>query len=253
MDDLVFRPVRRGPRAPTRERVITTAVVAGSVLFVLWQLQPALLFSGTTPTGGDTGGHVWGPQYMRDHLLPHGRITGWTMDWHAGLAAFVFYFPLPSFVIAIASLVLPYEMTFKVVSALGLLALPVAAWAFGRLANLRFPVPALMAVASVAFLFDHFAPRARGGDVISTVRGEFAFSFGLALGLLFLGLVARGLETRRHRASTAAVLGLTVLSHVFAVVFSLAGAALLLIARRSRARFIHMAVVVGVGLLLAAF
>ena len=245
--------MRRGPRAPTRERVITAVVVVGTVLFVLWQLQPSLLFSGTTPTGGDTGGHVWGPQYMRDHLLPHGRITGWTMDWHAGLAAFVFYFPLPSFVIAVASLVLPYEVTFKVVSALGLLALPVAAWAFGRLTSLRFPVPALMAAASVAFLFDHFAPRARGGDVISTVRGEFAFSFGLALALLFLGLLARGLETRRHRASAAAVLGLTVLSHVFAVVFSLVGAALLLVARRSRARALHVVVVVGVGLLLAAF
>ena len=245
--------MRRGPRAPTRERLITAIVVAGAVLFVLWQLQPSLLFSSTTPTGGDTGGYVWGPQYMRDHLLPHGRITGWTMDWHAGLAAFVFYFPLPSFVIAVASLVLPYEVTFKLVSVLGLLALPLAAWAFGRLTNLRFPIPALMSAASVVFLFDHFAPRARGGDVISTVRGEFAFSFGLALALLFLGLIARGLETGRHRASAAAVLGLTVLSHVFAVVFSLAGAALLLVARRSRARLLHVAAAVGAGLLLAAF
>jgi len=223
------------------------------VLFVLWQLQPSLLFSSTTPTGGDTGGYVWGPQYMREHLLPHGHLTGWTMDWHAGLAAFVFYFPLPSLVIAVASLVLPYAVTFKVVSALGLLTLPVAAWAFGRLTRLRFPVPALMAVTSVVFLFDHFAPRARGGDVISTVRGEFAFSFGLALALLFLGLVARGLETGRHRASAAVVLGVTVLSHVFAVVFSLAGAALLLVFRRSRAGLVHVAVTVGVGLLLAAF
>ncbi len=223
------------------------------MLFVLWQLQPSLLFSRTTPAGGDTGGYVWGPQYMRDHLLPHGRITGWTMDWHAGLAAFVFYFPLPSLVIAVTSLVLPYEVAFKLVSVLGLLALPVAAWAFGRLANLRFPVPALMSAASVVFLFDHFAPRARGGDVISTVRGEFAFSFGLALALLFLGLIARGLETGRHRASAAAVLGLTVLSHVFALVFSLLGAALLLVARRSRARLLHLAVVVGAGVLLAAF
>ena len=111
------------------------------MLFVLWQLQPSLLFSRTTPTGGDTGGYVWGPQYLRDHLLPHGRITGWTMDWDVGLAAFVFYFPLPSLVIALVSLVLPYEVAFKLASVLGLLALPVAVWAFGRLANLRFPRP----------------------------------------------------------------------------------------------------------------
>ena len=86
------------------------------------------------------------PAPRAHHRLDHGLARG--------LAAFVFYFPLPSFVIAVVSFVLPYEVTFKVVSALGLLALPVAAWAFGRLTRLRFPVPELMAaVASVVFLF----------------------------------------------------------------------------------------------------
>jgi hypothetical protein len=245
--------VSRVLRAPARERVITAAVVAGGVLFVLWQLQPRLLFSGSTPTGGDTGGWVWAPWHMREHLLPQGRITGWTMHWHAGLPSFVFYFPLPFVAIALATTVLPYEVTFKVLAMLGVLALPVAAWGFAKLANLRFPTPALMSVGSVAFLLDHFMPRARGGDIISTVRGEFAYSYGLVLGLLFIGLLARGLEKHRHRAIAAVVLGLTVLSHIFTLLFSLTGAAALLAVRRTRARLVHVLLVVGVGILLAAF
>ena len=48
------------------------------------------------------GAHVWAPAYLRDHLLPHGRITGWTPDWYAGFPALVFYFPLPSLLIVAA-------------------------------------------------------------------------------------------------------------------------------------------------------
>jgi hypothetical protein len=245
--------VSRGLRALTRERVITLVVVGGSVLFVLWQLRPDLLFSNSTPAGGDMGGWVWAPRFMREHLLPQGRITGWTMDWHAGLAAFVFYFPLPFVAIAVVSMVLPYGLTFKLLSALAVLALPVVAWAFGRLASLRFPTPELMSVASVAFLLDHFMPRARGGDLISTVRGEIAYSYALVLALLFLALLARGLASNRHRAVAAVVLGLTVLSHVFGLLFALAGAAALVAVRRRRAGLVHAGLVVVTGLLLAAF
>ena len=40
--------------------------------------------SDTTPAGGDMGAHVWGPAYLRDVLLPSGRLSGWTADWYAG-------------------------------------------------------------------------------------------------------------------------------------------------------------------------
>ena len=55
---------------------ITFVIVVGAVVFTLAQLHPNLLFSNTTPTGGDMGAHVWGPAYLRDHLLPHFRLIG---------------------------------------------------------------------------------------------------------------------------------------------------------------------------------
>ena len=72
------------------------AIVVACCLFVLFQLQPDLLLRNTTPAGGDTGAHVWWPAYLRDHLLPQGRIAGWAPDWFAGFPAGQFYFPFPA-------------------------------------------------------------------------------------------------------------------------------------------------------------
>src|SRR5438309_10817451 len=134
----------RASRRPSAQSVITFAVVAGVVLFVFLQLAPSLIFTNTTTAGGDTGAHVWGPAYLRDHLLPHGRISGWTPDWYDGFPALTFYFPLPSLVIAVMSWLIPYTIAFKLVTVSGLLTLPLAAYLFGRLSGLRFPGPVLL-------------------------------------------------------------------------------------------------------------
>ena len=47
------------------------------------------------------GAHVWGPAYLRDHLLPHGQLAGWTPDWYAGFPAYQFYMVLPSLLIVV--------------------------------------------------------------------------------------------------------------------------------------------------------
>ena len=62
------------------------------------------------------GAHVWTPAFLRDHLLPHGRLTGWAPDWYGGFPALTFYFPLPSLMIVLADLVLPYNVAFKLVT-----------------------------------------------------------------------------------------------------------------------------------------
>ncbi len=237
---------------PSVESVITFGVVAAVVLFVLAQLQPSLLVADTTPAGGDTGAHVWGPAYLRDHLLPKGRITGWTPDWYSGFPAFTFYFPLPALVIALLSYVLPYGVAFKLVTVLGVLSLPVAAWAFGRLSGMRFPGPPVLAVATVPFLFDR-GFTIYGGNIPSTLAGEFTFSISLSLAVLFLGVVARGLDTGRHRALAAVLLAMTGLCHLLPTVFAVVGACLLYLLKPGRKRLGFMAGIFTVGAMLAAF
>src|SRR3954462_5400477 len=122
------RPTRRWPAiklpALTPTMIINLLVVVGITVFVFSQLQPHLLFRNTTPSGGDMGAHVWQPAYMRDHLLPHFRLTGWTPDWYAGFPSLVFYFPLPSLAIVPLDVTLPYSIAFKLVTVLGVLSLP---------------------------------------------------------------------------------------------------------------------------------
>src|SRR5258708_24244359 len=181
-------------RRPSWPAICTLVAVGGSVVFVFLQLSPSLLFSSTTPAGGDMGAHVWAPAYLRDHLLPHWRLTGGPPDWYDGFPAFVFYSPLPSLLIVLVNLVLPYGIAFKLVTVLGVLSLPVAAWAFGRLSGMRTPAPACLAVATVPFLFER-SFTIYGGNIPSTLAGEFAFSISLSVALVFLGMFARGLRT----------------------------------------------------------
>jgi uncharacterized membrane protein len=102
--------------------------LAGISLVIFIVMNPWWIVSSTTPTGGDMGAHVFGPAYLRDHLLPEGRILGWSNDWFAGFPAFYFYFPLPSLTIVLLDLVMPYGVAFKLVTVIGLLATPPAAY-----------------------------------------------------------------------------------------------------------------------------
>lgn len=239
-------------RRPTAAGLVTFGVVGAAVAFIFLQLQPSLIFRDTTPAGGDMGAHVWGPAYMRDHLLPHGRLTGWAPDWYAGFAFPSFYFPLPTLLIVLGDVLLPYNVAFKLVSALGMVSLPVAAWAFGRLAGLKAPGPACLAVAAVPFLFER-SFTIYGGNIPSTLAGEFAFSISLSFALLFLGVVTRGLDTGRHRALAGGLLALTLLCHVIPTFFAIVGAVVMTLLRADRRRLIYTVTVGLLAGLLVAF
>ena len=172
-------------------------------LFTVGQLHPDLLFSNTTPTGGDMGAHVWGPAYLRDHLLPHFRLSGWAPDWYAGFPAYQFYMVIPALVVGDprhrpAVRARPQARVDR--------RRPHAArsprWAFGKLSGLRFPAPAMFAAIAVVFLFDETFT-IYGGNIASTMAGEFSFSIALSLSLVYFGVLARGLRTGRHRALAA--------------------------------------------------
>ena len=214
----------------------TIAVVACASLFILSRLQPDLIFANTTPAGGDMGAHVWAPAFMRDNLLQHFRLTGWSQDWYAGFPAFFFYFPLPSLLIVILDVLLPYGIAFKLVTVLGLVAMPPAAWLFGKLSGLRPPAPACLAVLMVPFVFER-SYTIYGGNIASTLAGEFSFSISFALALAFLGVFARGLETGRHRGLAAVLLAATGLCHFIPTFYAIAGVLVLLAMRFNRKSF----------------
>ncbi|MGZ4727556.1 MAG: hypothetical protein ACXWB2_07545, partial [Acidimicrobiales bacterium] len=201
---------------------ITLFVVASCAAFVFYSLGPSNVLANNTPAGGDMGAHVWAPAFLRDHLIPSGRLSGWTPDWYAGFPAFTFYMIIPSLAIALLSYVIPYGIAFKLIAISGVVTLPIAAWAFGRLSRMPFPCAPLLAVGATAFLFDR-SFSIYGGNIASTLAGEFAFSISLTFAVLYLGVLARGLETGRYRAWAAGLLALTALCHLIPLFFALAG------------------------------
>ncbi|MFQ5523158.1 MAG: hypothetical protein ACE5F5_06225, partial [Acidimicrobiia bacterium] len=133
--------------------VFPVLAIAGASLVIFVVLNPWLILSPTTPTGGDTGAHVFGPAYLRDVLLPRGRILGWSNAWFAGFPAFYFYFPLPSLVIVALDAAIPYGVAFKLVTVMGLLALPPSAYFLSRSLRLGPHVSVVASGAAVIFAF----------------------------------------------------------------------------------------------------
>ncbi|MGH9007202.1 MAG: hypothetical protein ACRDV6_05740, partial [Acidimicrobiales bacterium] len=218
-------------------RAGTLAVIAGVIAVTVWQLHPSLLFANTTTTGGDTGAHFVMPAYLKSHLLGSGRLTGWDPSWYDGYPIYTFYFVVSDLLAALASYVIPYGIAFKLMTVLGSVLLPVAAWWCGRLFRLRSPGPAALAAATLPFLFD-YTWTIYGGNLFSTLAGEYAYSLAIPLALVFLGLFARGLRTGKGRGWAALVLALCILTHIVPAALALVGAVLLvafeLVGRRIR-------------------
>ena len=192
--------------------------LAGISLVIFLVMNPWWIVSSTTPTGGDMGAHVLGPAYLRDTLLPEGRILGWSNDWFAGYPAFYFYFPLPSLTIVFLDLFLPYGVAFKIVTVLGLLATPPAAYYLARSMKLGKQISLVAAGAGVVFAFFE-SYSIYGGNIASTLAGEFAYSWSFALSLLYLGLLIRAVrDDRKYLKWAALALAATALSHVLTTI-----------------------------------
>mgnify|MGYP006268498177 CR=1 FL=1 len=201
-------------------RVFTALVVVGTTVFVAVNVHIEKVFWRNTPTGGDMGAHVWAPAFLRDHLLSNFRIQGWSMDWYAGLPVYRFYMLPPALVMVFLNglLHIPYGIAFKMVVVLGVCTMPLNAWLLGRFSKLAWPVPEFMAVAAVLFLFDENFT-IYGGNIPSTMAGEFSFSISLSLALLGFALLARGLDTGRGLGMAAAVLALAAVCHGIVAIF----------------------------------
>lgn len=200
-------------------QVMGLIVLAVFVGIVIYSVGAGLLLRNSTPTGGDMGAHVWAPDAVRRELLPHGRLIGWSDDWYAGFPVLGFYFPFPSWTIALLSFVLPYNIAFKFVTVAGLVAMPITGWALGRQAGLKRPVPVLFGAITTVFLMDR-QYTIYGGNIASTMAGEFSFAISLCLALLFIGLAVRILRTGEKRATAAVVLAVVGLSHLLPTIWA---------------------------------
>jgi hypothetical protein len=233
-------------------RLTTMLVVGGLMLFTFIQMHPSQIFANTTPAGGDMGAHVWGPAYLRDHILPHFRLSGWAPDWYGGFPMYQFYMVIPALMVVLVNLILPYGIALKLVSVLGIVTLPLFAWLFGRMNGLKRPIPEVFACAAVWFLFDDTF-RIYGGNIASTMAGEYSFSIALSLAMAFFAVFSCALRTGRFRALAAVLAALAALSHGIVLFFVAIGAVVLFAVHASVKRLLLLFQVGSVSALLAMF
>jgi 6-pyruvoyl-tetrahydropterin synthase related domain len=243
------------------QRGLTVLAFGAIYLVLLKSLQWNLILTRTTAAGGDMGSHHYVATFLREELLPRGRVTGWAPGWFAGIPMLTFYFPLPYVLIALLSFPLGDQVAFKLVTSLGLFLLPVTCWAAFRVLRLREPAPLLAACAATVFLFmAQVTPSQQftiwGGNIASTMAGEFPFSISFALLPLALAVLWRVCADGRGWPAAALLVSAVVLSHILTTIVLVLGATMLVLRRplaAAVASFRRLALVMAVAFCLTAF
>lgn len=162
-------------------------------LYLFHHIPLQFLFEDTVITGGDTGSHYKTAAYLKEILLPQGKVIGWYPGNYGGYPLFIMYFPLLYLVAVGLSEWMALTVSFKIVTLLGPLLLPICTYAMVRCCRFRFPGPGLAACGSILFLFDT-SHSMWGGNMYSTLAGEFSYAVSFSLTFAFLGVLYRLVE-----------------------------------------------------------
>ncbi len=187
--------------------------------FILWHLSPLDILRDTTTVGGDTPAHNYLASHLKEQLFGKGSIVSWAGGWWCGFPMFQYYFCLPYVLIALLSVAIPFNIAFKLVSVLGLLALPASAYVAARLWRFPRPVPLLLAIGMAPFLFTRVHTM-WGVNISSTLAGMISNSLSFALMLPAIASAYRDVRDERFRLRTVLLLVLVMASHFFTSVMA---------------------------------
>lgn len=238
-----------------REIIVAVIVLIAIIGFLLTFFEPRLLFSPTHISAGDTVGHYYGMYYLNKVLIPQGEIIGWCPNWFMGYPMFQFYFPLVFTIGALLGYVpgIALPVAFKIISCLGVFLLPVGVFLCFRKMNFEFPIPIIAALFTLPFLFMENQSM-WGGNIPSTLAGEFAYVFSLSIMIILMGSLYSGIKEGKHVLMNSVLFALIVISHIFPAMFAVGASTFFLFDRKNlKKNFIYLAKVFGIGLLLCSF
>ncbi len=197
----------------SREFVINILIIISIFVFLLKFFKPELLLSRTITSGGDTASQYYPAKYMADYLLPSGKIIGWSPGWYGGMPMFQFYFPLPFLLMSLLSYAMPLQIAFKIITVLGIFLLPAMVFLSLKIMKFEFPVPITGALFTLPFLFME-ANSMWGGNIPSTLAGEFSYSLSLSLSILFFGTMYAGIKENKYWVLNGILYALILNSHI---------------------------------------
>ncbi|WP_205743273.1 6-pyruvoyl-tetrahydropterin synthase-related protein [Geobacter sp. FeAm09] len=154
------------------------------------------LNSPNMPTGGDTASHVLYAWHYAKELLFSGNILPWMPEVFGGFPFLSYYFPLPFIIIAVLAKGLGFSVAFKWGAFAAAMLLPGLVQVLGRRwFSLPWPASIFGAVGAFAFLL-HEQNSIWGGNLLSTLSGEFTYSYGVLFAVLACFAWSRASETR---------------------------------------------------------
>lgn len=215
------------------DRILAYLVVVACVVFLIWQYHPSLVFSNTTTTGGDTGAHFSVAYFYIHNILNHFKLTGWSSSWYDGYPLYVFYFPMPGIITALFGFFTPYDVAFKLTTIIGTLTLPIVVYYFSRSMRVGYLLSGLSAVMAVGYLFDH-SFTIDGGNIASTLAGEYSFSISLSLGFFAAAVLLVNPKSNTRRVVSGILLAATLLAHILPAAFFVAVLIFLVLLRKNR-------------------
>jgi len=192
------------------------------VLLIL--LFPAsLIFESTLPAGGDTPSHFISAVAMSRGLPALFSPVTWDYGAFAGYPLFLHYFPLPFVLMALISKAVSLLIAFKLVTLLAIIPLPAAVYLCLWRLGYRQNIPAIGALLSLPFLL-MTENSMWGGNIFSTLAGEFAFGISFILYIIFTGKLYADISRKgKSGPGNAAVEALMALSHGYPLLQAIMG------------------------------
>lgn len=137
------------------------------------------------------------------------------------------------------SFILKINIAFKITTLLGTLILPLCVYLGLRLLGYKKYIPIIGALGSIMFLFlEKFS--IYGGNLPSTLAGEFSYSFSFALFFLFIGMFSKGMDENKYLIPNILILSIMALAHPFPVIgATLYAGILMLIKKNQKVRIIY--------------
>ena len=243
-----------------KEKIVDFLVLMGILIFILSYFTPEYLLSDIIPTGGDTPSHYYPFHYMKSYLIPNYKVIGWSNAWYLGFPIFQFYFPLPYFLMVILSYVIKAPVAFKIIDIIGVFTLPIAIYLAMKWMDFKFPMPIIGAIFMLQMLFMETINTENysmyGGNIKSTLAGEFAHQLSLSFSILFFGLLYRGIKTKKYHIQNSILLALTIITHLFPAMLVTISSAFFLFCKKKKdlvRNFTYLFIVFGLGFMLAGF
>lgn len=188
---------------------LTTAALIASVLGI------AFLNSDNWPTGGDAASHLLYAKLYADDLLFKGQILPWVPEVFGGMPFLSYYFPLPFIVIALLSKLIGLASAFKWGGFMAAMLLPGAVFmASRRWLGFSWQAGFFGGLGALAFVL-HEQNSIWGGNLLSTLAGEFAYSYGLLFAVLAMMAWARAINLGRGWLLAAMMEAASGFSHGF--------------------------------------